>query len=232
MLQIKGFEKLTLIDFPGHIAAIIFLGECNFRCDYCYNKDLVCRPEQLPTFDEQAVLDLLSQRRNFLEGVVITGGEATLQASALKKFLPQIRSLGLRIKLDSNGYLPEKITELIPLVDYIAMDIKAPLERYGQIVGRDVHTERIAQSVAIIKASGVAYEFRTTVWKNAFSLEDFRQMFELIAGAPHYYLQNMYPFFTIQPQQHYEPMSKYDITPVVSLAQQYVSHVHLRGTWL
>ena len=230
-LQIKAIEKTTLIDFPGHIAAIIFLGGCNFRCDYCYNKDLVYRPEQMPTLDEETVFSMIRERKNFLDGVVITGGEATLQTTDLKRVIPRLRSLGLHIKLDTNGYMPEKIRELIPLIDYIAMDIKAPMDRYSEIVGRDIMTQRIVESIELIKSSGITYEFRTTVWQGGFSITDFYNIFELIEGAQNYYIQNMYPVFTIKPKKNYEPMTRSDIEPILTVGSSYVKNIKLRGRW-
>ncbi len=231
MLQIKSLEKLSLIDFPGHVASIIFLGGCNFRCDYCYNKDLVYRHEQMPNLSEDEVFATIAERKSFLDGVVITGGEATLQTADLKKFISRLRSLGLRIKLDTNGYRPEKIVELVPLVDYIAMDVKAPPERYSEIVGRDIATERIIESINLLKESSIDYEFRTTVWKDGFSIDDFYSIFELIKGAKNYYIQNMYPVFTIKPKKVYESMARIDIEPIMDIGAQYVKNIALRGKW-
>jgi len=232
-MVIKGIEKITLIDYPGHIASTIFLGGCNFRCDYCYNKDLVVRPHALPNISEEVILSTLSSRRHFIEGVVITGGEPMVQAAHLMEFIPRIRSLGLKIKLDTNGYFPDKIRQLVDagLIDYLAMDIKAPLTRYAEITGVEIITQQIERSVQLLMSCGVAYEFRTTVWKNGFSHDDFLQMVTLIRGAEKYFLQNMYPFFTIQPKKEYRAMKKADIEPVVQLAKQYVQSVSLRGEW-
>ncbi len=231
-MLIKGFEKTTLIDYPGHIAAIIFVGGCNFRCDFCYNQALVHTPHQLPTLSEDHVLTELAKRAVFLDGVVITGGEPTLQRDLLP-FIHRIRALHLKIKLDTNGYRPDIVKELLAqnVLDYIAMDIKGPLSRYAEITGVPIDTAIIEQSIQLIMHAGIAYEFRTTVWRSGFRQEDFAQMLTLIAGARHYYLQNMFPAFTMPTQQQFEPLFKYEIEPIVQLARQHVQHCALRGEW-
>lgn len=232
-MHIKSLQKTTLIDYPGKIAATIFLGGCNFRCDYCYNKDLVLRWQQIPDIPEETVLETIKKRKNFIEGVVITGGEPTLNKD-LKDFIIKIRDMGLLIKLDTNGYKPEVIEDFInqKIVDYIAIDVKAPLARYAEITGvKEFLTERIERSIALLKSSGIDYEFRTTVWKNCFSKDDFHSIFQMIKGAPHYYIQNMYPMFTIAPQKTYEPMERSEIEPIIAMAKEYLNHVELRGDW-
>lgn len=231
-LPIKGFQKTTLIDYPGHIASIIFLGGCNFRCDYCYNKDLVLNPGTLPGLTPESVLQELSQRKDFIDGVVITGGEPTLYPD-LVKLISDIKTLGLKVKLDSNGYQPTILKNILSsgLVDYIAMDIKGPLARYQEITCVPLAIERIQESIDLLKSGVVPYEFRTTVWKDAFTDNEFDAIFKLIHGAQNYYLQNMYPVFTIKPQRDYEPMSRRDILPILERGKHVVQHIALRGDW-
>ena len=231
-MQIKSLVKTTLIDYPNHIAAIIFVGGCNFRCDYCYNKDLVYNPDKIPTIPEETVLSFLNSRKKVLEGLVITGGEPTLQKD-LKEFILKVKALGLKVKLDSNGYNPEILEEFIALgiIDYIAMDIKASLGRYAEIAGVNIATDRIKRSIELLKTSGIPYEFRTTVWKNGFSEKEFQAIYELIQGTSDHYLQNMYPYFSIKPKLTYEPMSKQEIEPIIELGKKYVRNVQLRGEW-
>jgi pyruvate formate lyase activating enzyme len=198
---IGGVEKLTLIDFPGKLAAIIFTQGCNFRCQFCYNPLLVMpigdvKLKYQKDHSEIPMSDLfgfLEGRKGKLDGVVVTGGEPTLHAD-LPAFLSRIRALGYAIKLDSNGTNPEMLEKVIAegLVDYIAMDIKAPLEKYAQVVDCAVNTDNIVKSIAIIKNSGLPYEFRTTLVPGLHTVEDIDGMGELISvGGPaaKYYLQ-------------------------------------------
>ncbi len=231
-MHIKGFEKTTLIDYPGHIASIIFTGGCNFRCDFCYNQSLVHTPHALPSIAQDEVLTELAARAAFIDGVVITGGEPTLQLD-LSEFIHQIRALNLKIKLDTNGYSPEKVQELFEqkIIDYIAMDIKGPFSRYTEITGIPIDTAKIKRSIELIMNAGIDYEFRTTVWHNGFTHKDFDAMLGLIAGARHYYLQNMFPMFATPTKINYKPMLKSEISPLFHYAQQRVQHCGLRGEW-
>ena len=162
---IGGFQPFTLSDFSGHVAAIVFTQGCNWRCSYCHNRSLLKmrRPEQ-ELIPETHVFDLLHRRRNELDGLVITGGEPTIQED-LARFLHEVRRLGLAIKLDTNGSQPGVIRRLLEeeLLDYIAMDIKAPIDRYESVVGHPVDIGPIQTSIELIKNSGVPHEFRTPV---------------------------------------------------------------------
>ena len=160
---IGGFQPFTLSDFPGHVAAIVFTQGCNWRCPYCHNRSLLKmrRPEQ-ELIPETHVFDLLHRRRNELDGLVITGGEPTIQED-LARFLHEVRRLGLAIKLDTNGSRPDVIGQLLDagLLDYIAMDVKAPFDRYELITDCGVDTNALKTSIALLKNSGVSCEFRT-----------------------------------------------------------------------
>ncbi|RKY56579.1 MAG: anaerobic ribonucleoside-triphosphate reductase activating protein [Candidatus Neomarinimicrobiota bacterium] len=187
---IGGFQKFSLIDYPGKIGAIVFTQGCNFRCPYCHNPELVKPRMFKEPIPEEIVLDFLEKRRGMLEGVVITGGEPLLQKD-LSIFLRNIKKMGYAIKLDTNGSFPERLKEIIndKLVDYIAMDIKAPLEKYGFISGVNVNTEDIRRSIKIIMHSDLDYQFRTTVVKSLLSIEDVKKICELINSARSYVLQ-------------------------------------------
>lgn len=189
---IAGLQKTTFIDFPKKIACIVFTQGCNFRCGYCHNPELFENKE--PTLSVSAFFDFLNKRKGKLDGVVITGGEPTLQKD-LKEFVKQIKDLGFAVKLDTNGTNPEILKELIHenLLDYIAMDIKAPLEKYKNIVNVDFDTKKIKNSIDFIMSCGIDYEFRTTVLKSQLSLEDFGEIGKLIKGAKKYYLQEFIP---------------------------------------
>jgi len=190
MLPIKGIQKTTLVDFPGRIASTVFLGGCNFRCPFCHNVTLVKDPQNYPDIDEKELLDFLSTRTKNIEGVCITGGEPTL-FDELPDFIARVKSLGYAIKLDTNGTRPEMIQKLIDqdLVDYIAMDIKAPESLYNEASGVQVDMSAIKKSIGILKNCAVDYEFRTTVVPQFFPKEKTNEIIKLIGGSQNYYLQ-------------------------------------------
>lgn len=185
---IGGLQKTTFLDFPGKIACIVFTNKCNFRCGYCHNPELITKNE--PVITLPAFFEFLNSRKGKLDGVVVTGGEPTLQ-SELYEFVKQIKDLGFAVKLDTNGTNPEVVEKLVndSLLDYIAMDIKAPLEKYPQIVRVNCGLSKIQKSINLIMNSKVDYEFRTTVVKSQLTFEDFDKIGELIQGAKRYYLQ-------------------------------------------
>lgn len=180
---IGGLQKTSLLDFPEKIAAIVFTVGCNFRCGYCHNPELINGEAKI-----EEVFEFLKTRQGKLDGVVITGGEPCLQKD-LPEFIKQVKELGFAVKLDTNGSFPEMLEKVLPDLDYVAMDIKAPLEKYSQIVNVDVDTSKILKSIEVLKNGGVDYEFRTTVVKSQLSFEDFEKIGQLIQGAPRYYLQ-------------------------------------------
>lgn len=180
---IGGLQKTSLLDFPEKIAAIVFTMGCNFRCGYCHNPELINGEAKI-----EEVFEFLKTRQGKLDGVVITGGEPCLQKD-LPEFIKQVKELGFAVKLDTNGSFPEMLEKVLPDLDYVAMDIKAPLEKYSQIVNVDVDTSKILKSIEVLKNGGVDYEFRTTVVKSQLSFEDFEKIGQLIQGVPRYYLQ-------------------------------------------
>lgn len=193
-MTIGGFQKFTLIDYPTKLSSIIFLSGCNFRCPFCYSGELVL-PDKIkehPKIEKGKIIDFLKERRGMLDGVVICGGEPTLN-NDLKNFCAEIKDLGYSIKLDTNGSNPEVVQELIDkkLIDYIAMDIKAPLnsDNYKKAVGVEIDIEEIKQSIAIIKDSGIDYEFRTTVVPGIHTEEDIISIARAIAPAKKYFIQ-------------------------------------------
>jgi pyruvate formate lyase activating enzyme len=198
---IGGLEKLTLLDYPDHLAAIIFTQGCNFRCHFCYNPMLVLpqtgmdkKNKEEKGFSPLSTEDLflfLKERFGRLEGVVITGGEPTMHPD-LPSFIKKIKDMGYLVKLDTNGTNPEMVKELIKekLIDYLAMDLKAPLEKYEETVGVNLNWDNIKKSVKIIMSSGLPYEFRTTVVPGLLVKDDFAKMGKIIKGAAKWYLQN------------------------------------------
>jgi len=190
-MLIGGLQPVTLLDYPHKIAAIIFTAGCNMRCPFCYNYQLVL-PELIHSenlYNETQVINFLKNRKKYLEGLVISGGEPTLQPDLLS-FLKKIKKIGYQIKLDTNGLMPDVLADAISggLVDYVAMDIKGPADDYKRFSG--VEFGRAGESIKLIMNSGLPYEFRSTLIKKMHQLDDMKKMAELIAGAENYYLQN------------------------------------------
>lgn len=193
-MLLGGLQKLTLVDYPGKIAATVFTAGCNFLCPFCHNPELV-NPKLIknqPLISEEEFFAFLKSRRGELDGVCVTGGEPTLHMD-LAVFLSKIKKMGFAVKLDTNGSHPEILKKLIAkkLVDYIAMDIKAPPEKYKEITGV-ANLEKIKQSVELIKSSGVDYEFRTTVVPKFHKKEDIIKIAEWLKGSKKYFLQQFY----------------------------------------
>ena len=188
---IHGFQKMTLLDYPGRVACTIFTAACNLRCPFCHNAGLVTKIENTQRIDESEVLAYLQKRKGILDGVCITGGEPTLQKD-LADFIRKIRALGYAVKLDTNGTNPAVLQSLLDegLLDYVAMDIKNTLEKYAATVGvASFDVTPIQQSIDLLRAGRVDYEFRTTVVAEYHTPGDIGQIAALIAGAPRYFLQ-------------------------------------------
>ena len=198
---IGGFQKFSLIDYPGKICAIVFTQGCNFRCPYCHNPELVDPKLFLPPIPEEEIFSFLEKRRGKLDAVEITGGEPTLHSDLLE-FIGKIKNMGFLVKLDSNGTNPDVIEKAIrkKLVDYLAMDVKAPLDKYRETTGVDVDVDKIKRNIELIMNSGVDYEFRTTIVKSLLSREDILKIGELIKGAKLYILQKFVPSKTLNPK--------------------------------
>ncbi len=188
----NGFQKLTLLDFPGKVACILFLGGCNLRCPFCHNASLVTHINNEYAIDENEVISYLKKRQGILEGVVITGGEPLLRDN-LADFLKRVKALGYSIKLDTNGFFPEKMVELIEggLVDYVAMDIKNSFEKYPLTTGIEkLDIEPLKRSINYLLSGKIDYEFRTTIVSQFHTEEDIENICKIISGAKKYYLQN------------------------------------------
>ena len=229
-LNIQGFQKTTLLDYPGHVAATVFFGGCNFRCPFCHNGDLVLNPNSPAAFSPEEVLAYLEKRKKILDGVCITGGEPTLQKD-LASFLTCIKELGLHVKLDTNGYRPEVLKELCRqgLVDYVAMDIKGSPDNYAVICGlKQMDFPRIQASAAFLLEGTVDYEFRTTVTRELHKKEDFIAIGSWIAGAKAYFLQG----YQDSPQVIRPEFTAYtlaELTEFQKLLQETIPHVEIRG---
>ena len=191
-MQINGFQKLTLLDFPGKVACIVFTAGCNFRCPFCHNATLVTHIEDSVVIDEDEVFAYLQKRKGLIDGVVITGGEPLLQPD-LAAFIRRVRALGLAVKLDTNGSFPERLRALLDegLLDYVAMDVKNSRDKYARTAGVTVSpVDSVAQSVALLRHSGVAHEFRTTVVSGLHTRNDVRDIAAQIGAGETLYLQN------------------------------------------
>ena len=188
-MNIAGVQKVTLLDYPGKVACEIFTQGCNFECPFCQNSSLI-PITNTGEFSEEEIFEYLNLRKNILDGVVITGGEPTVQKD-LKSFIKKIKDLGLLVKLDTNGGNPKVLQELIDekLVDYVAMDIKNIFNKYNITAGKKINLDNIKKSIEILKASKIDYEFRTTIIKEMHSLDDIISICKLVGNAK-YYLQN------------------------------------------
>lgn len=200
-MKIGGFQKFSLIDYPGKSSAIIFTQGCSFRCDYCHNPELVNPLLFQKPISEEEILAFLEKRKDKLDAVVVTGGEPFIQPD-LESSLAKLKKLGYLIKLDTNGSFPDRLEKVIEekSVDYIAMDIKGPLEKYHQISNSKIDLEKIKKSIKLIINSGVDYEFRTTIVKSQLSENDFIKIGEMIKGAKLYALQKFIPTKTLNPE--------------------------------
>jgi pyruvate formate lyase activating enzyme len=193
-MNIGGLQKFSMIDYPDKLSAIVFTLACNFRCGYCHNPELVLPEKFNPSLDEKKILEFFKTRIGKLDAVSITGGEPTLHPD-LPQFMKKLKDLGFLIKLDTNGTNPEMLKNIIDekLVDYIAMDIKAPLEKYKEVINHKVNLDNIQKSINLIMDSGLDYEFRTTIVKSQLRIEDLISIGKLIKGADIYYLQKFIP---------------------------------------
>ena len=230
-MQIRGWVRTSLIDYPGKIATVLFTNGCNFRCPYCQNPELVLHPQSLAEIDPVEIFRLLTRRRGLIDGIVITGGEPTLQ-NGLNGFLRQAKELGLAIKLDTNGYQPQVLREMLErgLLDYVAMDIKTSLAKYPLAAGVPVDVQRIEDSVRLIMSSGIDHEFRTTVVPGIVTPEDVEEISKLIAGARKYILQQFRPQVTLDP--HFAEIGRYPAQTLLEMAQtagRWINEVEVRG---
>lgn len=222
-MNIKGLQKLTLLDYKGYLAATVFTGGCNLKCPFCHNKDLVISPEHIDAIDEDELFHFLEARQGKLEAVCITGGEPTLQPD-LSLFLEKLRSLDYKIKLDTNGTNPDILQQLInsKLVDYVAMDIKNSKEKYSITCGNaNLSLTNIEKSIVYIMQSSCSYEFRTTVVRELHTADDIISICKWIKGAQAYYLQ---PYRESEQVIHpvYSSYSKEELEHFVALAKQHV----------
>ena len=231
MVEIKGLEKFAPKDFPGHMSATIFTGECNFRCPFCHNADLVLNPKSIPDFPLDFFLSFLDARKDWLEAICITGGEPLIHED-LDILLQVIKERDFLVKVDTNGSFPLRLKGFIKkkLVDFVAMDIKAPLERYQEITKSNVKIADIRTSIDLIRTSGVPYVFRTTVVPGLFQVEDIEKIGELLKESDHFQLQNFVPENTIDKSYMQKtPFSKKEFKEFADSAKKYFKKVSVEG---
>jgi pyruvate formate lyase activating enzyme len=228
-LNIHGLQKMTLLDFPGAVACTVFLGGCDFRCPYCHNAELL-DPNFPPLMDETELLAFLKKRQGLLDGVCITGGEPLLRQE-LPTLLGEIRALGYKIKLDTNGAHPAQLRRILDagLADYVAMDIKNSPERYAETIGRaQFDVAPIRESVRLLTAGDTDYEFRTTVVAELHGEEDIRAIGRWIAGARRYFLQPFTDRETV-PLAGLSAPTQAQLDRFLAIAREFVPETQLRG---
>lgn len=230
-MQIHGLNKTTLLDYPGHVAATIFLGSCNFRCPFCHNRDLVLNPASQPVIATEEILAFLKQRRGILSGVCISGGEPTIHHE-LPDLIRSIKELGYLVKLDTNGSNPDFLRYLYEhrLIDTVAMDIKTCPTDYGKVAGISIDTglTPIRESVDYIMNSGIAYEFRTTVVKELHNADSFEEIGKWIRGCNAYFLQAYKDSETVI-QGGFHSYAKEELLTFTKVLKPYITNVALRG---
>ncbi len=231
-MNIFGLQKVTLIDFPKQVACTVFLDKCSFRCGFCFNPKLALGEKTEFRMDEKEFFEFLKKRKNLLDGVCITGGEPTMHPE-LQEFCEKIKKMGFLVKLDTNGSNPALLKALInkKLVDYIAMDIKAPIEKYDEVAGAKVDKDAIRESIALIMGSGIDYEFRSTLLPKFHSAQDIEKMALLIKGANLYCLQQFNPNAELLDGKlkNEKPFTKEELAEVKKIAERHVKKVELRG---
>jgi len=235
-MKIGGLQKLTLIDYPDKVAATVFLIGCNFKCPFCQNPELVDLEEikKQSRIEERDFFNFLDQRKKFLEGVCITGGEPTIQPDLID-FIKKIKAKGFLIKLDTNGSNPEVLSKLVSasrrrnLLDFVAMDIKTSLDKYEKAIGIKFDLEKIKQSVELIKNSGIDYEFRTTVVPGIIDEKDIEEIGKWLKGGKKFALQQFQNKKVLDKEfTKIEPYSEEILKSFKKILEKYISEVELR----
>lgn len=229
MLNIQGLQKTTLLDYPGLVAATIFMGGCNMRCRFCHNMNIATNPGP-GEFSDEDVLRFLSSRSGILDGVCITGGEPTLYPE-LPDFIKLIKNLGYKVKLDTNGTNPQMLKSLIDdgLIDYVAMDIKSSFSEYGSVCGiPDIKLAPIKESIDLLLSDVVDYEFRTTTVEEFYNLDTATEIGKLINGAKRYFLQGFVASEFV-PDKTLHKVEKEKLEEYCRELEKYIETVEIRG---
>ncbi|WIV11582.1 anaerobic ribonucleoside-triphosphate reductase activating protein [Proteiniborus sp. MB09-C3] len=220
-MEFKGHQKSSFIDYPDKICTVLFTGGCNFRCPYCHNSDLVNNKGEELT--EGIVLAYLDKRKKMIDAVCISGGEPTLHRG-LYDFIKKIKDKDYLVKLDTNGTSPDILKKLISdgLLDYVAMDIKAPIDKYNKVTNTDIDINKIIESIDIVKNSDIDYEFRTTVCKELLTAKDIIEIAQYLKGSKRYYVQNFRDGATVLAGKN--KFSSYDIETLKKIEEQIKCH--------
>lgn len=231
-MQIRGFQRTSLVDYPGEVCSTVFVSRCNLRCGFCFNRDLVLHPEILPSYAEKEIFDFLKKRMDVQGALCITGGEPALQEDLIA-FIAGAKEVGVKVKLDTNGTFPEVLEQLLieGILDYVAVDIKAPPEKYDLIAGKKVDYSKIERTLLLLKNSNVKYEFRTTAVPGLLEKKDLVRIAKILEGSPLYVLQQFRKSATLLDENLpvKEPYTREEMEEVASLCRAYVKVVRLRS---
>ncbi len=227
---ISGIQKTTFIDYPGKIATTVFLAGCNFRCPFCHNRNLVLNEMWLQKISPEEILSYLKKRSKYLEGVCVTGGEPLIY-NDIASFLSSVKKIGLLVKLDTNGANPRLLKDLYDqkLLDYVALDIKSTPEKYAEVSGVNIDLDKIKESIRLVMAGPIPYEFRSTILPRFHSEADIEKMARFIKGARLYYLQNFVPRNTLdQSFMKERGFTPDELKTLVGIAGRYVEKCQVR----
>lgn len=230
-MSIKGFQGTSLLDYPGKIASLVFFSGCNLSCGFCHNPGLVQSPEQYPDLPLADLLAMLEQRRGFIDGVVISGGEPTLDPQ-LPTLVAAIKQMGLAVKLDSNGLRPDVLQQLLDqrLLDYVGLDVKTSVERYGELHHHSVSIQALLDSIELLMQSAIEVEFRTTCVPGLVEQRDIEEIGLRLQGAKLWVLQQFVAEHAMASEmQQVKAHAPEVIRRFAATARNYVADVEVRG---
>lgn len=227
-MNVQGYQKLTLLDFPGRTACTVFTGGCNLRCPFCHNAGLVRTPLAGPNLTDE-VLVYLQKRRGILDGVCITGGEPLLQPD-LEDFLRKVKKMGYAVKLDTNGMLPQRLEAILAtnLVDYVAMDIKSSPDGYAAATGTDADVSAVTDSLSLLRQSGIPYELRTTAVRGLHTAADFAAIGAWLGDVPAYFIQRFVDSGQLL-GEGFDAFSPEEMERLQTTVRAYIPSAQLRG---
>lgn len=227
-MNVQGYQKLTLLDYPGRTACTVFTGGCNLRCPFCHNAGLVRTPLAGPNLTDE-VLAYLQKRKGILDGVCVTGGEPLLQPD-LVDFLHKVKDMGYAIKLDTNGMLPQRLAEVLAtnLVDYVAMDIKSSPDGYAAATGTDADVSAVTDSLSLLRQSGIPYELRTTAVRGIHTVADFAAIGEWLGDVPSYFIQRFVDSGQLL-GEGFDAFSTEEMEYLLTTVRAYIPSAQLRG---